>query len=400
MTIGVVTVVGAGLSGLATAWHLTARSAPVRVVEANVRPGGLIQTLHTPEGLIETGARAFRWTGDTDAFFRALAVPPLFAREPSTRRYIFRDGRPRRWPLSAVETAGAAARFGRAWLSRGLRPDRTETVAAWGERVMGASATTWLIAPALQGIYASPPCELSAAALFGKRRPRGRLAAPAGGMGELITRLHAALQQRGVTFEFDRTLDAGEIDRAHPAVICTNAPAAARLLAPHAPALAAALGRIRMVSIVVVTAFFAPRADDPRGFGVLFPRSSGVRARGVLFDNESFAGRSDLRSESWIYGDLDPAVLPGDGAEAREAVVRDRAALTGRSDLPLASYVARRPRALPVYDAAVLEAQAALPDLPAHVAIAGNYLGRLGVSSLLTGAAEAAARLDTFQQRG
>jgi hypothetical protein len=48
----------------------------------------------------------------------------------------------------------------------------------------------------------------------------------------------------------------------------------------------------------------------------------------------------------------------------------------------------------------VLEAQATLPDLPAHVAIAGNYLGRLGVSSLLTGAAEAAARLDTFQQRG
>jgi hypothetical protein len=46
-----------------------------------------------------------------------------------------------------------------------------------------------------------------------------------------------------------------------------------------------------------------------------------------------------------------------------------------------------------VYDAAVLGAQAALPELPPYLAIAGNYLGRLGVSGLLEGASEAASRL-------
>jgi oxygen-dependent protoporphyrinogen oxidase len=389
-----VTVVGAGLSGLATAWHLAERGARVRVVEAGPRPGGLIATVRAPEGLIETAARAFPWTADVEAFFRAVAVPPLFAREQSKRRYIFRGGRPKRWPLTALETAGAAARFGRAWVSRRVKPVGTETVAAWGERVLGRSATTWLIAPALQGIYASPPTELSAAALFGKGRPRGgKLAAPAGGMGELIDLLHDTLARRGVTFEFDRPFGPADLAAPAAAAICTDAPAAARLLAPHAPALAAAIARIRMVSVVVVTAFFPPRPDDLRGFGVLFPRSAGVRALGVLFNAEIFAGRSDGRSETWIYGDLDPAAVPADDGQARTAVVQDRAVLTGRSEAPVAAYVTRRIRALPVYDSAVLEARGAAHALPARLAIAGNYLGRLGVSSLLTGAADAAARL-------
>jgi oxygen-dependent protoporphyrinogen oxidase len=322
-------------------------------------------------------------------------VQPSFARDESRRRYIFRDGRPRRWPLTAVETAGAAARFGRAWVGRQVRPRETETVAAWGARVLGPAATTWLLAPALQGIYASPPAALSAAALFGKGRPRGgKLAAPPRGMGELMDRLQAGVEARGATFAFGRRVRPEEIERGRATVICTDAPAAARLLAPHTPALAAAVARIRMVSIVTVTAFYTPHADDLRGFGVLFPRGSGVQALGALFNAEIFTGRSDLRSETWIYGDLDAAALQGTDAALIAQIARDRTALTGRAEPPLASYVIRQIGALPVYDAAVLEAQAALAGLPAYLTLAGNYLGRLGVSSLLSGAADAAARAE------
>ena len=67
--------------------------------------------------------------------------------------------------------------------------------------------------------------------------------------------------------------------------------------------------------------------------------------------------------------------------------------LTGRRAVAHSSYVAHQWQALPVYDQSVLKAQAALEGLPPRVAIAGNYLGRLGVSHLLDGAAAAAARL-------
>ena len=109
-----VTVIGAGLSGLATAWYLAERGARVRVLEAASRPGGLIQTVHTREGLVETAARAFPWSDRTAALFEAMDIAPQFARDESKRRYIFRDGRARRWPLTPFETAGAAARLGRA----------------------------------------------------------------------------------------------------------------------------------------------------------------------------------------------------------------------------------------------------------------------------------------------
>ena len=387
-----VIVIGAGLSGLATAWYLSDAGADVRVIEAADRPGGLIQTQRVPEGLVEAAARAFTWSDRAGALFDAAGVPPCFAREQSKRRYIFRDGQPKRWPLTPVETAGAAARFGRAWVSRDIRPRQSESVATWGTRVLGSSALTWLIAPALQGIYASPPAALSAVALFGKKRvKRGRLAAPPEGMSQLIDRLHHALCQRGVIFEFGRPAE--QLDGSIPTAVCTNAPAAARLLALHAPNLAAALRQVRMVSLVTVTAFFEPRQDDLRGFGVLFPRSSGIDALGAMFNAEIFPGRSALRSETWIYGDLSAAALPRTDAAVAARLMADRAVLTGRSEAPIAFYVTAQIEALPVYDGAVLDAEAALAQLPSHIALAGNYLGRLGVSQLLDGAADAAARL-------
>ncbi|MBA2259353.1 MAG: NAD(P)/FAD-dependent oxidoreductase, partial [Acidobacteria bacterium] len=52
-------VIGAGLSGLATAWYLTEGGASVHVIESTGSAGGLIRTLQTAEGLVETAAAAF-----------------------------------------------------------------------------------------------------------------------------------------------------------------------------------------------------------------------------------------------------------------------------------------------------------------------------------------------------
>ena len=212
-------------------------------------------------------------------------------------------------------------------------------------------------------------------------------------MGELIDGLYEQLRGRGVTFSFNEP--AVDVDSRVPTAICTSAPVAARLVAAHAPRVAAALQRIRMVSLVTVTAFFEPRPDDLHGFGVLFPRSCGIRALGVLFNDEIFPGRSALRSETWIYGDSSPAALPCGGEPIRRQLAADRFEFTCRRDPPVACYATVHTEALPLYDAAVLDAIRAIGELPASLALAGNYLGRLGVSRLLDGAAEAADRLRT-----
>jgi oxygen-dependent protoporphyrinogen oxidase len=376
-------VIGAGLSGLAAAWHLAERGASVTVFDRASGPGGLIQTRHTDHGLVETAANAFVRDDVVDGWFARLGVEPLSARRDSRRRYIFRDGKPRRWPLRIGETATLAMRFAAAGITRGLSARGAESMAQWGKRVAGSAAAEWLLEPAMQGIYATRASELSAAAIFsGRKRGRRELVAPPDGMGQFVTVLHQRLIARGVQFEFNRAVDA--LEAGLPTVIATGAPAAALLIANRAPELAAHVARVRLAPLATVTMFFEPHPSDTRGFGVLFPERSGIRALGVLFNADIFDRRSPVRSETWIIGDRDRnlTTLPDD--RLLEVVAGDRRAFCGRDAAPLSSHVTRWPQAVPVYDQAVIDVQAALPNLPPGLALTGNFLGRIGVAALLS----------------
>jgi oxygen-dependent protoporphyrinogen oxidase len=386
-------VVGAGLSGLATAWHLADRGFAVTVFDRASSPGGLIGTRSTPLGLVETAANAFVWNDTVAGWFERLKIEPAFAKQESRRRYIFRDGRPRRWPLGPGESAAMAARLGVTALRRGFGARPRETVADWGHRVVGRAATKWLLEPAMQGVYAAPGRALSAEAVFGgrKRGPRV-LAAPANGMGAFASELAALLADRGVQFRFDSPMDRVMPDV--PTAVCSGAADAARLVADVAPDLAARLACIRVAPLTTVTAFFDPHPTDVRGFGILFPPDTGIGALGVLFNADIFPQRSAVRSETWILGGSGP-VHQIDDAALLASVAADRERLTRRSQAPLATMVTRWAAAVPVYDQALLEARAAVAAAAGgRLAFAGNYLGRIGVANLLDSAAAAAASLD------
>jgi oxygen-dependent protoporphyrinogen oxidase len=375
-------VIGAGLSGLASAWHLVENGCAVTVFDRASGPGGLIQTLHTDHGLVETAANAFVRDDVVDGWFTRLGIEPLTPTPHSRRRYIFRDGKPRRWPLRVGETATLAMRFGAAGITRGLRARGTESMAEWGTRVAGPAATEWLLEPAMQGIYATRASELSAAAIFGgRKRGRRAMVSPPNGMGQFVTALHQLLISRGVRFEFNRAVDV--LEPGVPTVIATGAPAAARLLGEGAPELAVQVARVRVAPLATVTMFFAPHPSDTRGFGVLFPQRSGIRALGVLFNADIFDRRSQVRSETWIIGDRDRdlTALPDD--RLLELIAIDRRAFCGRDVPALSAHITRWPQAVPVYDQAIVDLQAALPNMRGGLALAGNYVGRIGVAALL-----------------
>lgn len=386
-------VIGAGLSGLVAAWHLADRGFDVEVIERASRPGGLIQTHHTEHGLVETGANAFVWSETVAEWFQRLELTPEFPLASSKRRYIFRNGRPRRWPLTVAESVGLAARFGAAFVTRATPAGEQETMEAWGRRVIGEAATRWLLEPAMQGVYASPPGALSARAIFdGRRRGSRTLVAPRGGMGQFTTRLYERLCDRGVRFQFKT--NAGTIDAGVPTVVSTPAPAAARLVAPYAPEAADAIDRVRLAALTTMTMFFEPHPDDVRGFGILFPSGTGINALGVLHNADIFPGRSDFRSETWIVGDRDQELTGWDDDRLVQMLATDRRRLTGRDTTPLSLHITRWPAAIPVYDAAIRRVGSALGEsLPPWLALAGNYLGRIGVAALLEQGAAAAARV-------
>jgi oxygen-dependent protoporphyrinogen oxidase len=230
---------------------------------------------------------------------------------------------------------------------------------------------------------------LSARAVAGSR-PKGKreFIAPPDGMGQFIERLHAALVRRDVSFRFCLTMSPDALEAGRPTVVATSANAAAKLLALHAPAFAAAAARVVVAPMSPVTAFFTPREQDLHGFGVLFPRGVGISALGVRFNGDIFAGRGPLRSETWIYSGA------GSDVPTLTHMLRvDRTRVFGDDREPVALHPTIWPQAIPVYSDAVLATAAAQATLPPWLAVAGNYLGRIGVTGLVDVAAELAERI-------
>ena len=388
-------VVGAGFSGLVTAYFLTKQGFRVEVCEQSSRAGGLIKTISTPHGLVETAANGLLNSVRLESMCADIEVPLQSTRREGRKRFIFR-GRPRQIPLDFPEILSLAWRFTRSL--RNLRPRQFETIAEWGKRVLGAGATDYLLAPALGGIYAGDPQRLSASLIFGRaalpdhlrtNRPehakvRGTVAPP-NGMQQLIDGLYDYLKRAGVEFLFAHHATA---KASCPTIVCLSAPAASEYLAECSPEIGEALGKVEMLSIVTVTCFYAAEAARLKGFGCLFPGDQGFRARGVLFNDCIFEGRGPAHAETWIFGGaLDADVVKLSEPEFAELIAAERERFYGDRDEPLGLHITRWPNALPHYSVDLERILMALQPPPPNIALVGNYLGRIGLAKILERAA-------------
>lgn len=381
-----VTVVGGGFSGLTAAYYLARAGVAVTLLEKDDRLGGMVDTLQTPHGLVETAASGIRSTGRLEELCRELDVPLVVTKKESRRRYLFRDGKPRQWPLRPLESIGFVGRLGSHLLTGRFRPRAGETIESWGRRVLGLAATQKILGAALQGIYAGNPAELSASLILGKKEKPAKgekrgLVAPPNGLAQLT----AALVERLGTMDVEiRTKTSVDELPDGPAVIATNARDAARLLAERAPDASKAIGSIEMVPLLRVTAFFDSSENTVPGFGTLFPRNEGVRALGVLFNTNIFPNRGEGHSESWIYGGAqDREILDLDDAALFEVLRRDRERLFGRHTEATALYPQRWHVGLPHYDLGLERLNGNGIEVPDNIHLAGNYLRGIGLPLLL-----------------
>ena len=396
-----ITVVGAGFSGLTTAYFLNKAGCRVRIIEKGDRPGGLIRTIRTEHGLIETAATGLLSSARAEAMCADLGVPLITTRRDGRRRFIYR-GRPKQVPLTIGDMLTASGRVALNLTKFSARP--FESIAEWSRRVLGQGATDYLLIPALGGIYAGDPELLSASLIFGKARlpqhlhttkpEKGKLhgtVAPPGGMQELLDGLVDYLKRNGVEILLEQDAPA---EPTQQTIVCLSANAAAKYLSGLAPAVAQALSKIEMLSIATVTCFYSQDAAQLKGFGCLFPRNEGFRARGVLFNDFIFEGRGPAHAESWIFGGaLDPDVVNLDDAEFARTIATERQRFYGHRDEPIAMRVTRWPRALPHYTLELERILTTLPPPPPNVRLVGNYLGRIGLAKILERAAFVADRL-------
>ncbi len=392
-------IIGAGFSGLTVAYFLIKNGWDVEIFEKSDRVGGLIQTLRTRYGTVETAANGILNSKLFEDLCAEIGVQLQASKKEARARYFFREGQPRRWPWNFAESL-SLARFAFFYLffkSR-VQPQKQETVREWGIRCLGLRLSQYSIETALQGIYGSETEKLSASLvlsfLFRKRRTLSRptlgrgTVAPALGMAELTEKLAVFLKKNKVQFQFGCQIESPNqlsLYAAKPAqavVIATSVNAVASLLKESADPQFSFLKKAQMKSLTTSTVFWKNPSLPFPGFGILFPRPEAVKALGVLRPDSIFAGRTavGISSETWIW----PMAATSE-VEWRELVQKEHKQVLGTkgSEELLAQTTTSWPEALPVYDTNWERALVERPQNQGPIYLIGNYLGEIGLKSIL-----------------
>lgn len=365
------TIVGAGISGLLIGAVLKKRGWRVRILEASSRAGGLIETRNTPSGPVEAAAHSLMITPELKTFFDELGIE-LSPVDPRSRaRYIFRDGRMRRFPLTLRETLFTLWRF-LTGPGHAVDPE-TASVSEWCESYLGRPALDFLLTPFVAGIFAASPDELLLKSAFprllprnprhslfrqiflekraGKKAARPVMMAPTLGMEEVIRKLSGDLKSE---IEFQSEIhsipDTGNV------ILTLPAGPLATLLKESDPESSEALSSVSYSPLITCTVFvrdeYFPNGA-PRGVGVLIPRAQGPRILGVLFNSSAFPGRSlkpGLSSYTVMLGGTsDPGALLLSDLEIRQTLERDLWKVLRLSGPIESLEITRWPRAIPVY---------------------------------------------------
>ena len=165
-----IVVIGAGLTGLSTAFHLHRQGRDVVILEKADRVGGQIHTYHengfTFESGPNTGVVSFP---EVTELFQMLegSCQLEIARESSKRRLIWKGDRFHELPCSPVSAITTplfrlSDKFrilGEPWRKRGTDPD--EPVGALAARRLGKSFYEYAVDPFVSGVYAGDPMKLT-----------------------------------------------------------------------------------------------------------------------------------------------------------------------------------------------------------------------------------------------
>lgn len=374
-------IVGGGVSGLLTAFYL-ARNRNEIIVSEQSRLGGMISTLQTEFGLIESAANSLMRTNLVDELFRELNIPLLSAKDTSKKRYIALES-PRQLPMGFLDTLSTGANFLFHKVSKKHLAFPNELLSDWGQRVLSKTAEENLIRPAIRGIYGKDSRSLSASLVINPllqkshtRQKRRGSVSPEQGMQSLIDGLVRHLKASGVRFENERVFTKPDAD---VVVLAGSLQQKKELLTTLSPAIYQSLIKTQSVSLSSLTQFFDETPDPYPGFGILFHPDHDWKASGLIMNHHVFDNRtkSGFCSLTWIFEGSNLNEL-----EALQISEMNRNRLGYKAQNPRASHFYKWNKAIPLYDAELeqfLKIQTTDPSLR----LIGNDQGEIGLAGII-----------------
>jgi oxygen-dependent protoporphyrinogen oxidase len=441
-------VLGAGISGLACAHARMRAGREVLVLEAADRAGGRVRTVAAEGHRFEEGPEALpAGARQVRDLCRELGLAVNDAPAEAARRFLWSEGKLLELPSSAEDLStsrvlpfGAKLRLlAEASCARDTALDGS--IAEFALHRFGSEALERVVEPLVAGIHAGAPEALSLRACFpdvvrmveehgsvtaalkaraqakkatglgvAPKPVRSPLFKPAEGMEALCAALARALGPRlrlqSAVSALERTgegwrvhLDSGTSHAAANVVLALPLRAARALLAGVAPAAAAALASMPAEDLAAVVHVHR-RADVAHaldGSGYLVPRSAGGFVLGTLFSSTidpAAAPAGHVLLRTLLGGARRPEALALDDAELAARTHAECAGPLGLARPPVFTWVGRYPAAIPRFDLGHLERRATLQrDLPAGIAVLGDFTRGLGLEVLVAEAQATAQRL-------
>ncbi len=405
-------IIGAGFSGLTSAYYLLKAGFEVEIYEKTERVGGLLQSFKSPYGLVENAANALINSKRLEELAKDIGLNLSSSLKESRARLLFRNG-PRRFPVRLSELFILAKFvFKLLFFRDSLAPKSSESIRSWGARVLSPKLSLYTIETALQGIYAGDPDKMSASLILKKlftpkldAKVKKGSVAPLNGMSELVEKLQIYLQANGVKFFCNQSLVIKELKS--PLILAVPAYEAAKILQVFDPQLALLLSKIEYVPVISANVFFDENGESLKAFGCLFPPEKSNLVLGVLFNQCIFAGRvKNSISEKWILGggsvknrkdflalsDHEILVML---LEKRRLIIPSlqKKSIADLLKMVINVHIIRWERAFPNYST---ELESVLHDLKAkdkNIVLHGNYLGELGLTKILDRSARIAEQM-------
>ena len=401
-----ISIVGAGISGLATAQAVLAMKpdADIIIYEADQRVGGKVWTEISPEGyLCEGGVNGFlNKIPRTLELCEEVGVIPVSADPAAEKRYVFSHGelhklpeKPPEFLFSRLLSVPGRLRVMYEIFAGGTgNPD--ETLAEFGTRRLGREAFERLIDPMASGVFAGDASKMSVKSCFpriceveaeygslirglvklqmkarkeGKNTPGpgpgGRLTSFSHGMSALTDtmavmlgpRIRTASPVAGISRNnklYTLHMADGTDEETDVLILAIPAFAQASILKEYEPELAGLLSGIGYPALSVVCLGYredriAPYLD---GFGFLVPSGEQRSILGTIVDSNVFPGRAPeghALFRTMVGGARKPQLAELPDEQLLDRVRADLKDITGLRAEPEFARIFRHEKAIPQY---------------------------------------------------
>ena len=452
-----VAIIGAGITGLTTAFYIKRSGVPVTLYEASDRVGGAIQSIRAegymaefgPNTILETSPKVTQLVIDAGLASRRMDPDPK-----ASARYVVRYNRPIEMPgspLGFFTTQLFTARAKLAVLREPFVPPRRdgkeESVAEFVVRRLGQEFLDHAIDALVGGVYAGDPYKLSVPHAFPKlgqlearygslikgqifgareRKRRGEIAkdrAPKFSFDTGLQALPDTLRERlGEAVRLNTTVtrltqtsegwtldvrERGQQSRAeHSSVIYAGTAfnLADMEVQTSMPLRLSTFAEIRYPPVASVVLGFRREdvAHPCNGFGMLIPRVEGFKILGTIFSSSLFPNRAPaghLTLTSYVGGERYPELASLPHEKLFALTCEDLRVLLGVKGKPTFQHCVFYPRAIPQYNVGYGRYREQMTDIEGKAPglfFAGHYRDGISLSDTIVSACKVADRVGEF----